>query len=134
MNTAQERRVGELVKAKYHTDFFILDKFPEAVRPFYTMPSPNMPGYANAYDFFIRGEEIMSGSQRVHLPELLAQRCEQRGVTLEKVKDYIEAFEYGIGPHAGGGVGLERVVMLMLGLPNIRYASLFPRDPERLSP
>jgi len=134
LSTPQEKRLGALVKAKYNTDFYMLDKFPLVVRPFYTMPDPNNPGYANAYDFFMRGEEIMSGAQRIHDPEFLTKRAIECGVPPESIQPYIDSFKYGAPPHAGGGVGLERVVMLYLGLKNIRKTSLFPRDPKRLFP
>jgi len=134
LNTAKERKLGELVKAKYHTDFYILDKFPSDVRPFYTMPDPHDPNYTNSYDIFLRGEEIMSGAQRIHDPELLTQRALKKGVRPETIKDYVDSFKYGASPHGGGGVGLERMCMLYLGLKNIRSASLWPRDPHRLTP
>lgn len=70
---AQELRLGELVKEKYGADFFILDKYPSAVRPFYTMPDPQDARYSNSYDMFLRGQEICSGAQRVHDPELLVR-------------------------------------------------------------
>lgn len=76
----------------------------------------------------------MSGGQRVHDPDMLLARCKECGVEPETVKEYIDAFKYGILPHAGGGIGLERVVMLFMGLKNIRQTSLFPRDPKRLNP
>jgi len=134
LSTANERTLGQLVKAKYKTDFYILDKFPRAVRPFYTMPDPHNPDYTNSYDIFLRGEEIMSGAQRVHDSELLAQQALAKGVKPETIKDYVDSFKYGASPHAGGGVGLERMTMLYLGLKNIRSASLWPRDPVRLTP
>ncbi|KAJ3084542.1 aspartyl-tRNA synthetase [Rhizoclosmatium globosum] len=134
MNTAQEVRLGQLVREKYNTDFYILDKFPTAIRPFYTMPDPSREGYSNSYDFFMRGEEIMSGAQRVHDPELLEARAKEYGVELSTIQAYLDAFKYGAPPHAGGGVGLERVVMLYLKLGNIRRTSMFPRDPKRLTP
>lgn len=134
LNTENERKLGAIVKRKFKTDFFMLDKFPLEVRPFYTMPDPNRPGYSNSYDFFMRGEEILSGAQRVHDPELLKERAIAKGVKPESIKDYIDAFRYGCPPHAGGGIGLERVVMLYLGLKNIRKTSLFPRDPKRVTP
>lgn len=68
MSTPTEKLLGRLVKAKYDTDFYILDKFPLAVRPFYTMPDPNNPKASNSYDMFMRGEEILSGAQRIHDP------------------------------------------------------------------
>ncbi|XP_053981344.1 aspartate--tRNA ligase, cytoplasmic [Hylaeus volcanicus] len=134
LSTPDEKLLGKLVKAKYDTDFYILDKYPLAVRPFYTMPDPNNPKTSNSYDMFMRGEEIISGAQRIHDPELLTERAKHHGIDLEKIKAYIDAFRYGCPPHAGGGIGLERVVMLYLGLDNIRKVSMFPRDPKRLTP
>ncbi|PVU90684.1 hypothetical protein BB561_004776 [Smittium simulii] len=134
LSTANERILGKIVREKYDTDFYMLDKFPLAVRPFYTMPDPNNPGYSNSYDFFLRGEEIMSGAQRIHDSNFLEERVKSCGVDPETVRDYINAFKYGCSPHAGGGVGLERVIMLYLNLGNIRRTSLFPRDPRRLDP
>ena len=134
LSTEIERILGRLIKAKYETDFYILDKFPLAIRPFYTMPDRDMPGYANAYDFFMRGEEIMSGAQRVHDPEMLTERAKAHGVDPVSVESYIDSFRFGAPPHAGGGIGLERVVMFYLGLKNIRMTSMFPRDPTRITP
>jgi len=134
LSTENERVLGKLVKQKYDTDFFMLDRFPKNVRPFYTMPDPNHPDYSNSYDFFIRGEEIMSGAQRVHDPILLQERAKEKGVPIESIQAYVDSFKFGALPHAGGGIGLERVVMLYLGLSNIRMTSMFPRDPRRLTP
>lgn len=134
ISTPHEKALGKIVKEKYHTDFYIMDKYPLAVRPFYTMPCPDDPKLSNSYDLFIRGEEIVSGAQRVHDPALLAERATAMGIPLQTIQAYLDAFKHGALPHAGGGIGLERVVMLYLGLKNIRKASLFPRDPSRLTP
>ncbi|XP_065666786.1 aspartate--tRNA ligase, cytoplasmic isoform X2 [Hydra vulgaris] len=134
LSTPNEKFLGKLVKAKYDTDFYILDKYPLAVRPFYTMPDPNVPGASNSYDMFMRGEEILSGAQRIHDPEFLTERAKHHKIAIDDIKAYIESFKYGCSPHAGGGIGMERVVMLYLGLGNIRKASMFPRDPKRLTP
>lgn len=136
LSTEQEKALGKLVRTEYNTDFYILDKFPLAIRPFYTMPDAEDPNYSNSYDFFMRGEEILSGAQRIHDPELLSERMRAHEVdpTSDGLRDYVEAFKYGAPPHAGGGIGLERVVMFYLGLGNIRRASLFPRDPRRIRP
>uniref|UniRef100_A0A060T5K8 Aspartate--tRNA ligase, cytoplasmic n=1 Tax=Blastobotrys adeninivorans TaxID=409370 RepID=A0A060T5K8_BLAAD len=134
LSTEHEKLLGKIVREKYDTDFYILDKFPLAVRPFYTMPDAEDPNYSNSYDFFMRGEEILSGAQRIHDADLLKERLNSHGVDPASVKDYVDAFTYGAPPHAGGGIGLERVVMFFLGLKNIRRASLFPRDPRRLAP
>jgi len=134
LSTPAEKLLGRLVKAKYDTDFFILDKFPLAVRPFYTMPDPNNDKYSNSYDMFMRGEEILSGAQRIHDPNFLTERAKLHGVELPTIASYIDSFRYGCPPHAGGGIGMERVTMLYLGLDNIRKTSMFPRDPKRLTP
>jgi len=98
------------------------------------MSDPNNPKYSNSYDFFIRGEEILSGAQRIHDASLLVEKAKEKGVSTEMLQSYIDSFKYGAPPHAGGGVGMERVVMLYLGLKNIRKTSMFPRDPTRLNP
>jgi aspartyl-tRNA synthetase len=89
---------------------------------------------SNSYDFFMRGEEILSGAQRIHDPALLADKMRSKGVEPDSMKAYLDAFRMGCAPHGGGGIGLERVLMLFLKLNNIRRASMFPRDPKRLDP
>ncbi|KAJ0967316.1 hypothetical protein J5N97_024233 [Dioscorea zingiberensis] len=134
LNTESERKLGRLVFDKYGTEFYILHRYPLAVRPFYTMPCPDDPAYSNSFDVFIRGEEIISGAQRIHIPELLTSRAEACGIDVKTISTYIDSFRCGAPPHGGFGAGLERVVMLFCGLDNIRKTSLFPRDPHRLSP
>ncbi len=82
----------------------------------------------------MRGEEILSGAQRVHDATLLAEQMRGKGVDPASMSSYLDAFKLGCPPHGGGGIGLERVLMLFLKLNNIRRASLFPRDPKRLEP
>lgn len=134
LSTEKERRLGQLVKAKYGTDFYILDKYPLTVRPFYTMPDAANPGYSNSYDVFMRGEEIMSGAQRIHDPILLEERARHHNIDMKTIEGYLDSFKYGVPPHAGGGIGLERVLMLYMDLKNIRKTSMFPRDPRRITP
>jgi aspartyl-tRNA synthetase len=134
IDTTNEKRLGRVVKAKYDTDYFIIDKFPMELRPFYTMPDSENPTLSNSYDFFMRGEEILSGAQRIHDPVVLAAKMREKGVDPESMKGYLDAFRMGCAPHGGGGIGLERVLMLFLKLNNIRRASMFPRDPKRLEP
>ncbi|ODV66314.1 aspartyl-tRNA synthetase [Hyphopichia burtonii NRRL Y-1933] len=136
LSTENEKLLGKLVREKYDTDFYILDKFPLAVRPFYTMPDAEDPRYSNSYDFFMRGEEILSGAQRIHDAKFLSERLKAHEVdpNVPGMKEYVDAFNYGCPPHAGGGIGLERVLMFFLDLKNIRRASLFPRDPKRVTP
>ncbi|BDA46327.1 Aspartate-tRNA ligase, cytoplasmic [Coccomyxa sp. Obi] len=134
LTTELERNLGKIVKQKYNTDFYILYRYPLAVRPFYTMPDPEDSRYSNSFDVFIRGEEIISGAQRVHDAALLTERAQLHEIPLDSIQSYINAFKFGAPPHGGFGVGLERVVMLFCGLDNIRKTSLFPRDPKRLTP
>jgi len=112
----------------------MLCRYPSAARPFYTMPCSDDPRYSCSFDVFVRGEEIISGAQRVHDPELLVAQAEARGIDVRTIAAYIDSFRYGAPPHGGFVVGLERVVMLFCGLGNIRKTSLFPRDPRRLAP
>ncbi|GAQ39276.1 aspartyl-tRNA synthetase Dps1 [Aspergillus piperis CBS 112811] len=134
--TAMEKQLGQIIRDKYDTDFYVLDKFPMAVRPFYTKACPEDPRFSNSYDFFMRGEEIMSGAQRIHDIKELEESMVAKGLNpnQEGFEDYLSAFRQGCPPHAGGGLGLNRIVMFFLGLPNVRLASLFPRDPQRLRP
>lgn len=134
LNTESERKLGQLVLEKYGTEFYILHRYPLAVRPFYTMPCYDNPQYSNSFDVFIRGEEIISGAQRVHVPEFLTERAQGCGIDVKTISTYIDSFRYGAPPHGGFGVGLERVVMLFCALNNIRKTSLFPRDPQRIAP
>ena len=132
--TENERVLGKIVKEKYKTDFFICHRYPIQARPFYTMLCKDDPEFTCSYDVFMRGEEIISGAQRVHVPEVLTKQAIAKGIDVTTLKDYIDSFKFGAYPHGGFGVGLERVVMLFLDLGNIRRSSLFPRDPKRLHP
>ncbi|RHZ29085.1 hypothetical protein DYB37_009334 [Aphanomyces astaci] len=120
---------------KYRNPTLVL-KFDEAVAMLQEagIDQDLLEDLSNSYDFMIRGQEILSGAQRVHDPALLVKRMESLGVPETELQTYVDAFKFGALPHAGGGVGLERVVMLFLGLGNIRKASMFPRDPSDTVP
>ena len=130
--TRAEIRLGALVKEKYKTDYYILDKFPSSVRPFYTMPDPNDERFTNSFDIFMRGQEILTGGQRIHDAKFLEKRMKSKGIKPETMTEYLEGFRWGAPPHAGCGIGLERLTYLFLNLGNIRLASLFHRDPKSL--
>jgi len=140
LSGADELLLGKLVKEQHGVDFFVIDRYPATIRPFYTMLDPADEARSNSYDFFLRGQEICSGAQRVHDPALLRAQLRAKGLDPEapdlsaSLKVYLQAFDHGAPPHAGCGFGLERVVYLYLGLDNIRRASLFPRDPKRCAP
>ena len=134
LSSENEKRLGQLVKDKYETDFYMLYGYPADVRPFYTMLDPTDNRYTNSYDFFMRGEEITSGAQRIHEPEMLKERIKKFEIPLETLKDYADSFKYGAPAHGGAGFGLERIVKFYCNLHNIRKGSLFPRDPKRIVP
>lgn len=115
LTSAQELLLGTIVKERYHTDFFILDQYPSNIRPFYTMLNPKDTRYSNSYDMFLRGQEICSGAQRCHDPQLLEAAIINKGIDPEPLRFYIDCFRHGISPHAGAGIGLDRVVFLYLG-------------------
>ncbi|KAJ2968211.1 hypothetical protein NQ176_g9292 [Zarea fungicola] len=137
MSTPQEKALGALIREKYNTDFYVLDKFPEGARPFYALEDPANPKVTNAYDFFMRGQEILSGGQRIHDPETLVARIKKKGVDPESpgIKEYVDVFRSaGCPPHGGGGIGLDRVVAWYLNLPSVHLCSYYPRTPKRLTP
>lgn len=122
------------VIGKHFPDFYFITEWPSSVRAFYTMPKPGDDEVTNSYDLQYGEKEITSGAQRVHDPEMLENRFRQKGLDPAAFEFYIKAFRYGMPPHAGWGLGLERLTMILLGLPNIREASLFPRDRTRIVP
>lgn len=128
--TRAEIRLGQLVKEKYHTDYYVLDKFPRNARPFYTLPDPKDDRLTNSFDIFVRCQEICTGGQRIHDLPMLEANIRRLGMDVTSLEEYLEGFGLGAPPHAGCGIGLERLVMLYLNLDDIRLASLFHRDPK----
>jgi len=134
LDTENEKALGKLVRDKYKTDFYILYGYPKSARPFYTMPDPKDENFTNSFDAFIRGEEVLSGAQRIHDYDLLLQKIKEKEINPETLSDYLNSFKLGAPAHGGAGIGLERVVKLFIGLGNIKKCVLFPRDPKRLKP
>ncbi|KAF2869390.1 hypothetical protein BDV95DRAFT_577222 [Massariosphaeria phaeospora] len=132
MGTRDEVQLGRVIKQKLGTDYYVLDKFPANARPFYAMPDPNNPELTNSFDIFLRGQEILSGGQRIHDADMLLDKMNQLKIDPQTMEEYIQCFQWGAPPHGGGGIGLERILMLLLNLGNIRHASMFPRDPKSL--
>lgn len=130
LGTRDEIQLGKVIKEKLKTDYYVLDKFPLNARPFYAMPDQNDPTITNGFDIFLRGQEILSGGQRIHDPALLLSRLEAANIDRASMEEYIQGFEWGAPPHGGGGIGLERMLMLFLNLGDIRNATLFHRDPK----
>lgn len=132
LSTPAEIRLGQVVKETYNTDYYILDKFPSSARPFYTHLDNADTRYTNSFDIFLRGQEITTGGQRIHDARALKKRMAEAGIDPSDMEEYIQGFEWGVLPHAGCGIGLERLVFLMLGLKDVRNATLFPRDPKSM--
>lgn len=132
LSTRNEIRLGELVKEKYKTDYYVLDKFPTSARPFYTMKDAADPKWTNSFDMFIRGQEICSGGQRIHEAARLRENMRQQGMSEDGMEHYLAAFDLGAPPHAGAGLGLERILAWTLQLVDVRYATLYHRDPKSM--
>lgn len=118
---------------KHGTDFVFVIDWLESKRPFYAYPSDEMNGLTNTMDLLCAGTEISSGGQRRHTYESMCQGLVSKGMNPENFEDYLSIFKYGMPPHGGFGMGLERLTMTLLGLKNIRHASLFPSDPKRIA-
>jgi len=119
---------------KIHPYFFFIVDWPSSLKPFYIKPRDDEPQISEGFDLMWNWVEIASGGTRVHEKELLIKRLEEQGLHPESFKYHLQAFDYGMPPHAGWAIGLERVVMMLTGKRNIREVILFPRDRFRLTP
>ncbi len=130
----EEALIGKYFKDKYDADFVFVTHYPSKKRPFYAMDDPEDPSVTLSFDLIFRGLEITTGGQRIHDYEMLLKKMEERGMDSEGMEDYLDCFKYGMPPHGGLGLGLERMAMQLLGEDNVRETSLFPRDLSRLKP
>jgi nondiscriminating aspartyl-tRNA synthetase len=128
-----ERILGKYVKEKYKSDFVFVTEYPTSARPFYQMPTDNWR-FTKSFDILFRGLELGTGAQRIHEPKMLIESMKKHKLNSKDFKDYINLFKFGMPPHGGWGLGLERFTKQWLGLDNIRLASLFPRDVKRVKP
>lgn len=134
LSPQDERWLGQWAQEEHGSDFLFVVGYPMEKRPFYTHPDPANPTYSNSFDLLFRGTELVTGGQRLHLyPDYLAALAKAKLPT-EPFESYLQAFRYGMPPHGGFAIGLERLIMQLVGLPNLRLATLFPRDQKRLSP
>lgn len=136
LDPEDERLICEYVKKRYNSDFVYITHFPRDGRPFYTMPIPNTknPELTYGFDLLYKGLEIATGSQRIHEHSQLIESIKKFGMEPENFGFYLEIFKFGMPPHGGLAIGTERLTQQILGLKNIREASLFPRDRFRLTP
>jgi aspartyl-tRNA synthetase len=132
LGTEGEKIVGD-VMAEKGCDLYFIAEYPEEAKPFYIMEKDGTP-YSFSFDLDYKGQEISSGGQREHRYDRLVARMEKKGLNPEDFSFYLDAFRYGMPPHGGWGIGIERLLVKMLDLGNIREAILFPRDPARLTP
>jgi aspartyl-tRNA synthetase len=128
----EESLIGKIMKEEGHV-FYFITKYPLEAKPFYTMPYEDMK-YSRSFDLGCKGLEIASGSQRIHDEKLLIKRIKECDLNPKDFESYLKAFRYGMPPHGGFGFGIERFIMQLLNLKNIRECILFPRDRTRLSP
>jgi len=129
---AHERWLGEWASHEFGSDLLFVTGYPMVERPFYTHPEPADPVWSNSFDLLFRGQELATGGQRLHrYGDYLAALA---GQDLAPYESYLEAFRYGMPPHGGFAIGLERFVARLVGAANIRQTTLFPRDLHRLTP
>ena len=134
LDPGAERSLGAYVKERFGNDFVFVKDWPIAVRPFYHMRFEDRPELTKSFDLLGRGLETTTGAQREHRFEVLKNQALEKGLTLPPIQNYLNFFRYGCPPHGGLGLGLSRLLMVMLDLPNIREAVYLFRGPNRLEP
>jgi len=127
-----ERFLCEYANKNLGSDFVFVTHFPTSKRPFYTHVDPENPEFTRSFDLLFRGLEMCSGGQRVHKYDELVQRIKDKGLDPDNFQFYLQAFKYGIPPHGGIGMGLERLTAKFCGVTNVKEATLFPRDINRI--
>jgi len=131
LGTEDEKLLGVIMKEEGH-DFYFITKYPIVAKPFYTMPEGEK--LSHSFDLACNGVELASGSQRIHDIDMLKKRIKECDLNIKDFKFYLKAFKYGMPPHGGFGFGIERFIMELIGIKNIRECILFPRDRTRLNP
>lgn len=132
LSPEQERFLSDYAAKEYASDFLFVTHYPVSKRPFYTYEDESDPGFTKSFDLLFRGVEIATGGQRIHDYDLLVQKLTEKNLNPDAFAFYLEAFKYGMPPHGGWGMGFERLVSRFLGLSNVREATLFPRDINRI--
>jgi nondiscriminating aspartyl-tRNA synthetase len=131
-NPQDEREISEIIKEETGSDFVFIYGYPTRKKPFYVYPNPENPEVNEGMDLICRGVEWLSGGRRINEYKQLMEHVEKWGMDPEKIKMFLEAFKYGVPPEGGFAFGAERITMQLLGLKNIREASMFPRDMNRI--
>jgi len=134
MDPEGERQIAAWALETYGHEFVFLTDYASSIRPFYHMRHEGDPSLTNSYDLIFNGVEISTGAQREHRVDVLVEQAKEKGLEPEELDFYLDFFRYGVPPHGGFGMGLSRVLMLLLKLPNIREATYLFRGPTRLLP
>jgi nondiscriminating aspartyl-tRNA synthetase len=134
LSPQDERWLGEWAQTEHGSDFLYVTGYPMSKRPFYVYPDPARPEYSNSFDLIFRGTELVTGGQRLHRYADYLAALEAHKLPIEPFVEYLETFRYGMPPEGGFAIGLERLLMQLLDLPNVKLAALFPRDLTRLTP
>jgi len=132
LDPEDERFLCEWSKQKHNSDFIFITHYPLSKRPMYTMEDESDKGFTKSFDLLFRGVEITTGGQRRHDYESLIEGIKSKNLDPEKFAYYLQAFKYGMPPHGGWGMGLERLTAKFLNLQNVKEATLFPRDINRI--
>ena len=130
----EEQLLGKWAKQEFNSDFLFVTHYPSEKRPFYAMDDPADLNYTLSFDLLFRGIEITTGGQRIHDYNEQITKMKARGMNPDDFESYLMAHKYGMPPHGGLGLGLERITMHLLGFKNVRNASMFPRDINRVTP
>jgi nondiscriminating aspartyl-tRNA synthetase len=133
LSPAAERELCKYAQENFGTDLIFITDWLTTKRPFYAYPTDGCLELSNTFDLLCGGTEITSGGQRRHTYDSMVEGILQKGMDPANFSDYLSIFKYGMPPHGGFGMGLERITMTILGLKNIREASLFPSDPKRIA-
>jgi nondiscriminating aspartyl-tRNA synthetase len=134
MDPEGERRISEYVKEEFGHEFVFLTDYASSIRPFYHRRHDDDAGLTNSYDLIFNGVEISTGAQREHRIDVLVEQAKEKGLDPEELAFYLDFFRYGVPPHGGFGMGLSRVIMLLLHQPSIREVTYLFRGPNRLTP
>jgi nondiscriminating aspartyl-tRNA synthetase len=129
-----EKLICDWAKGKFSSEFIFITDYPRSKRPVYTMPKEDDPELTRSFDLLFRGLEITTGGQRIHDYDMLVQSFKDRNLNPSDFDYYLDTFAYGMPPHGGLAIGLERITCQILGLANVREASIFPRDRTRIIP
>jgi len=130
----EEKLISEHGRKEWDTEFLFVTHYPSSKRPFYTMDDPENPDKTFSFDLIFRDLEITTGGQRLHKYSDYIDKMNKLGMNTETFQSYLQAFKFGMPPHGGLGLGLERLTAQLCGLANVKEASLFPRDINRLEP